>query len=610
MQKIKTGNMLYQIREQKKISRKKLCAGVCSLAALSKYERGERTPDGLLFHYLMQRMGMSPDDFAIMLSAEEYQYYIWKASVFEAIQNHEWEEAEQLFHSEQAADRSCSEKIQNQFYLYFASVYAEKIEKNQKKSVKFLWESLQETVPDFLENKLGTYQLSTFEIGLIAMYFYKGGQTELLSSNEVYVNLQALLVYVRKVISDKRETARLIPGIVCALLNICGERMDIWERLSIEEEAITLLKENYKLYHLPEILKFYVKDLAQTDTEKVKIYEKQYQAFLEVYEDTGYDTSFQPELLFDSHRQVYLLDEYMRSYRDISGMTQEQVSDGICAPETYSRLETGKRAPHPKEREALMKRLGIGWGYFRGDLETTDYKVFELLNEYRQAAAKGRWQKAESCAKELKVKLDMDSVNNWQYVGMIENRIAYFTGRISAEEIYHRDKELLELSVTEERLKKTEIYYFSYIEIILHTHIANVLNEMGKKREAIELLERVLKKTENSAVGVECWWNGMNVTIFNLASTLSDVGRYEESLKYMEYFRDKCMKMYDGKFVGCSIGEIAFDFGHLSNTNQEVCKKLLEQAFYLTDFYEMSRHHNSIKEYYEEHYDGEKVWYN
>lgn len=447
MQKIKTGNMLYQIREQKKISRKKLCAGVCSLAALSKYERGERTPDGLLFHYLMQRMGMSPDDFAVMLSAEEYQYYIWKASVFEAIQNHEWEAVEQLFHSEQAADRSCSEKIQNQFYLYFASVYAEKIEKNQKKSVKFLWESLQETVPDFLENKLGTYQLSTFEIGLIAMYFYKGGQTELLSSNEVYVNLQALLVYVRKVISDKRETARLIPGIVCALLNICGERMDIWERLSIEEEAITLLKENYKLYHLPEILKFYVKDLAQTDTEKVKIYEKQYQAFLEVYEDTGYDTSFQPELLFDSHRQVYLLDEYMRSYRDISGMTQEQVSDGICAPETYSRLETGKRAPHPKEREALMKRLGIGWGYFRGDLETTDYKVFELLNEYRYIAAKSQWQEAELLVKELKLKLDVESINNRQYIGMIENRIAYFQGKITAEEIYRRDKEMFYLLI-------------------------------------------------------------------------------------------------------------------------------------------------------------------
>lgn len=610
MRKIKTGNMLYQIREQKKISRKKLCAGICSVAALFKYECGERTPDGLLFHYLMQRMGMSPDDFAVMLSEEEFQYYKWKEAIFAAIQSGEWGTVEELFHSKQAENRSCNPKIQNQFYFYVSSVYAEKIEKNQKKSVQYLKKAVQETVPDFLESRLTTYQLSTMEIGLIAMYFYKGRQQHLVTSNEIYRKQYSLLSYVREEISDKREASRLIPGIACVLLKLCGNQMNVWERLAVEEEAVRLLKENYKMYHLPEILRFYVKDLAETDEEKVRVYEKQYQAFLEVYKDTGYDTYFQPEQIFDSRGQVYLLDEYMRSYRDISGMTQEQVSDGICAPETYSRLETGKRAPHPKDREELLERLEIGWGYFRGDLETTDYTAIELLNQYRQAAAKNRWQEAEICARELKSKLDMESVNNRQYMGMMENRIAYFTDRITAEEIYRGDKELLELSVTEDRLEKTEMYYFSHIEIILHTHIANVLSKMGKTEEAIELLERVLKKTEKSVVGIEYWWNGMNVTIFNLANMLSDVGRYEESLTYMEYFRDKCMKMYDGRFVGCSIGEIAFDLGHLGNINQAVCKKLLEQAFYLTDFYEMSGHHNSIKKYYEEYCDGEKVWYN
>ena len=82
MRKIKTGSMLCQIREQKKISQKKLCAGVCSVATLSKYECGERTPDGLLFFFFMQRMGMAPDDFAVMLSDEEFQYYKWKEAIF------------------------------------------------------------------------------------------------------------------------------------------------------------------------------------------------------------------------------------------------------------------------------------------------------------------------------------------------------------------------------------------------------------------------------------------------------------------------------------------------------------------------------------------------
>lgn len=609
MRKIKTGSMLCQIREQKKISQKKLCAGVCSVATLSKYECGERTPDGLLFFFFMQRMGMAPDDFAVMLSDEEFQYYKWKEAIFTAIQSGEWATVEELFHSMEAENRDCNSKIQNQFYFYVSAVYAEKIEKNQKKAVQFLEKAVRETVPDFLESRLTEYQLSTMEIGLMAIYFYKGGQQNFIESNEIYRNQYSLLSYVREEIYDKREASRLIPGIACILLKCCGNQMNVWERLAIEEEAVRLLKENRKMYHLPEILRFYVRDLAETDAEKAGVYEKQYQAFLEVYQDTGYGTCFQPEQIFDSQEQVYLLDEYMHSYRDISGMTQEQVSDGICAPETYSRLETGKRKPHPKQREAIVERLEIGWGYFRGDLETTDYKVFELLNQYREEAAKNRWKEAEIYANELKSKMDMESINNRQYMGMIENHIAYATGRISAEEICRRDRELLELSVTEERLEKTEMYYFSHIEIILHIHIANVLCDMGKTKEAIGFLERVLKKTEKSAVGIEYWWNGMNAVVFNLANMRSDMGDYVTSLKDMKDFTGKCMRMYDGRFLACAIGEIAFDLEHLNKTNQKVSKRLLEQAFYLTDFYEMSGQHNNIQKYYKEHYDKEKEWY-
>lgn len=609
MQKIKTGNMIYQIRKSKQISGRKLCAGICSLAALSKYECGERTPDGLLFHYFMQRMGMAPDDFAVLLSEEEYQYYIWKEKMISAIQNREWETAESLLHSEEAMNRSCNEKIQKQFYFYAASVYTEWAEKNYKLSIQFLKEAVQQTVPDFLDNDFSEYQLSTMEIQLIVMYFYKGGQQRFISSNEVYVKLCSLLSYARNRDFDKRECVRLISEITCAILNVCKEQMNVWERLSMEEEAVKLLKESYKMYHLPELLRFYVDDLVETDREKAQIYERQYQVFLQVYEDNGYDPQFQPELIFDRTSQVYLLDEYMRSYREISGMTQEQASEGICAPETYSRIETGKRVPRPKAREALLERLGISWGYFRGDLETTDYTALELLNKYRQAGARSRWQEAECYVRELKRKLDMESVNNRQYVGMMENHLAYATGRMTAQEIYDRDKELLELSITEERLNKTDIYYFSRVEILLHTHIANVLDDMGRKQEAIELLERLLRKTEKSAVEIEYWWHGMNATIFNLANMLSDIGRCEEALAYMERFTDKCMKMYDGKFLACAIGERGYDLEHLGSTNSEICKRMYEQVVYMMDFYEMERHCNIIKNYYEKYYDAEKKWY-
>lgn len=69
------GKMLGSIRTYMGISQQTLCKGLCTVSALSKYESGERVPDSLLFSVLMQRMGKTADNFAFMISDEEYKYY-------------------------------------------------------------------------------------------------------------------------------------------------------------------------------------------------------------------------------------------------------------------------------------------------------------------------------------------------------------------------------------------------------------------------------------------------------------------------------------------------------------------------------------------------------
>lgn len=606
MHKIKAGVMIYQVRVQKKIRQNRLCAGLCTPGTLSKYENGEIIPDGLLFHCFMQRMGMNPGDFAVIFSAEEYRYYIWKESVFEAIQKQDWETAERLCHDEMAANRRCNAKIQNQFYLYISSVLAEKREGNNGKALRLLREAIGETVPFDGTHGWEAYQLSSFEIGLTALYYYKGGIMCLLPKDEVFTGLKSLMDYTGKVITDQQERARLAPGIVCALLCTCREMMTVRERLSLEESAVNILKESYRLYHLPELLRFYCMDLREAGQAQAEVYGKQYGAFLEAFGDAGYNTAFQPELLYDNRQQIYLLNEYMRSCREISGLTQEQISEGICAVETYSRLETGKRAPHRKEREAIMERLDIGWGFFRGDLETTDYKAFENLHRYKEAVARKDWKKAGDFLEKIRVGLDMESVGNRQFVGAMENLVALKTGKINVEEFFRKDKELLGLSIKEENLEKTELYYFSYVEMILYAHMANALGMQGKKREGITLLSGMLKKLEKSQVGFEYWWEGLKVSIFNLANMLSDIKEYRASLDYMEDFVPMCFKLGDGKYMGYGIGERAFDLDKLELSSKATCYRLLVQAFYITGFYDLKTNHNRLKEYME-HY--EKLWY-
>ena len=79
------GEILYSLREEKKVRQEKLCRGICMGSTLCKYERGESIPDRLVLNILMQRMGQSPDKLITALSSTEYEYLQWRKEVLTAV---------------------------------------------------------------------------------------------------------------------------------------------------------------------------------------------------------------------------------------------------------------------------------------------------------------------------------------------------------------------------------------------------------------------------------------------------------------------------------------------------------------------------------------------
>ena len=79
------GEILYSLREEKKIRQEKLCHGICMGSTLCKYERGESIPDRLVLNILLQRMGQSPDKLITALSSTEYEYLQWRKEVLTAV---------------------------------------------------------------------------------------------------------------------------------------------------------------------------------------------------------------------------------------------------------------------------------------------------------------------------------------------------------------------------------------------------------------------------------------------------------------------------------------------------------------------------------------------
>ena len=72
MSNCEIGSLIKKEREEKKISREKLCNGICTQTMLFKIEDNQSDTDKLLVDILLQRLGKSPDKLEVIMSYGEY----------------------------------------------------------------------------------------------------------------------------------------------------------------------------------------------------------------------------------------------------------------------------------------------------------------------------------------------------------------------------------------------------------------------------------------------------------------------------------------------------------------------------------------------------------
>ena len=101
---IQSGEIIRFFRKEKNIKMKELCMGVCTTAFMSQIENCQKIPNAILFEFLMQRMGVSSDEYAIMSNEDEYVYFMWREKVYNAIENKEWNNLKELLQDMETLD--------------------------------------------------------------------------------------------------------------------------------------------------------------------------------------------------------------------------------------------------------------------------------------------------------------------------------------------------------------------------------------------------------------------------------------------------------------------------------------------------------------------------
>lgn len=605
------GETLYIIRSEMGIGQDKLCLGLCTKGAYSKYEYGERMPDRLLLNVLLQRMGKNPDKLATILSSEEYNYFCWKKQVLTAVGQRDMDTVSKLLREPEAIEIVINEGLQRQFLYQMEAAIAEEKEKDIGKCIQLLEKAVELTMPGIRYHAMGGQLISAEEmLTLLALagLLTRGEKEEQERAQGI---LFEVIEYAEQNYSDYESKVKIYPKAVKLLVPLLMNQKRELEGILLCKKAVELLRWNGVLYDLIQLMELYLlcsKDLPRT--EEIIRYEKQLQALKEIYEEYDAKAYMSENLLSSySNQELYLVDEVIKRSRVEKGVSQELLSEGICTPETLSRIESGKRAPNTRNFRAIMRKLDKKLDYYNGELDTNDFFLLEKKLELDRAISLKNWEEAHCLLEYLKEALNMGSKKNQKIIQMEESCILFNMGKLELERFLEICEDLS--GCRHKEWKKPQFWnqFFTNRKVTLMNYQACIYHINHQMDEAIFILEHLYEQLKDSKVKLADRYKSSMTVISNLSSYYGENGQLEKCFEMCKMGIDLCLESGRGVELGIFLANIAEATDIKAGTTTEKSIKYLRWSYYISDLVLADSLTNYVDQYYRKHYDESIIWY-
>ena len=311
----------------------------------------------------------------------------------------------------------------------------------------------------------------------------------------------------------------------------------------------------------------------------------------------------------------YRVRDVIRLTRKAAGITQEQLSDGICSVETLSRIENGKHAVKRETYSQLMARMGRNTSRCYALCMSKDMELLEERIWLEDALAKFDYREADRYLSILKRKI-ADTPMNQQYIARIEGILDYYNKRIDAEEWIKREEIAIRITVSEYEKylfieKKEDAFPFTELEILTLLSLANAYSENEKPDIAIRIYDALLLGLEEEYMDFISVRKLRMVINFNYVKSLEQRDEYQKALDKGKKLLEDAIKFDYGRMIPMALGGIVWNMNKIiekgKNANEILeIKRKLRQAYYIAAARNDRANVNIIKNYYKESY-GEEV---
>ena len=171
-------------------------------------------------------------------------------------------------------------------------------------------------------------------------------------------------------------------------------------------------------------------------------------------------------------------------------VTQEDLGRGLLSVSELSRIEGGEKAGDSFLMTALFQRLGKSMDQFEMTVSNDEYKLILLRAFIQESMESGDYDRTEELLDEYEDSKESDKPLHQQYLQMVRTVLAYLKGA-DKKECLEQLQVAMERTFTDEGRIDWTSYCFCIQEIQLLLLIAYTKMEVGKTREALEMLKKL-----------------------------------------------------------------------------------------------------------------------
>lgn len=436
--------LLKNIRTEEKVSLDQLAMGLMSASQLVKIENGERPINKNIRDRLLERLGIAKELYENLLDLCDFEEWDYKKKILSAIQNKKIEDAYCLLKEYKAHLRE-NDRINHQFILAMWGEVLKQEGASKEKIAECYRKAVILTIPDAEKVWWEKRPLSVLEMNLLLET-----QTENLKICEKAI--------------DKLRDA--------------GRTYYLIELLEIEIQILETMPEDAVTEHLEK---------NGTDRINAKELMSMIKNLYAEYEVPAY---IQDCTYFYQQKWIFSMKDVLRTRREMFGLTQEQLCEGICSVKSLRRAEKGQTDMQRETLKKLLNRLGLSGQMQWSRLITSDREVIRMAEELADYINDRKFSVASKQLESLKSRIDLDIPQNKQYFLEKQALLEFEQGKVTREEFVKMEKEALECTLRAENLYRKENVYLTEREIICISNSWKGMEEK-EKRESINLILRL-----------------------------------------------------------------------------------------------------------------------